>query len=58
VGKIMSEQELKLFIEAMKAERIENTSTPQKAQQFLKDLGFLDESGELKKPYAKTKNAA
>jgi hypothetical protein len=54
----MSEQELKLFIEAMKAERIENTSTPQKAEQFLKDLGFLDESGELKKPYAKTKNAA
>jgi hypothetical protein len=52
----MSEQELQQFIEAMKAERIKNTSTPEQAEQFLKEMGFLDENGNLAKIYAK--NAA
>jgi hypothetical protein len=50
----MSEQELREFIAAMKAERIKNTSTKEQAEQFLKELGFLDENGALSKPYAKS----
>lgn len=50
----LSEQELQQFIEAMKAERIKNTSTPEQAEQFLKELGFLDENGELSEKYAKS----
>jgi hypothetical protein len=50
----LSEQELQQFIEAMKAERIKNTSTPEQAEQFLIELGFLDENGELSEKYAKS----
>lgn len=50
----MSELELERFIDAMKAERIKNTSTPEQAEQFLKELGFLDENGELSEKYAKS----
>lgn len=50
----LSEQELQQFIEAMKAERIKNTSTPGQAEQFLKELGFLDENGDLSEKYAKS----
>jgi hypothetical protein len=50
----MSEQELKEFIAAMRAERIKNTSTKEEAERFLKELGFLDENGKLIKRYAKS----
>ena len=49
--KRLSEQELQQFIDAMKAERIKNTSTPEQAEQFLKELGFLDENGDLSEKY-------
>jgi hypothetical protein len=32
--------------------RKENTSSPEKARKFLKEEGFLDENGEVAKPYA------
>lgn len=50
----MSELELERFIDAMKAERIKNTSTPEQAEQFLRELGFLDENGDLSRKYAKS----
>lgn len=54
----MSEQELQKFIKAIEEERIKNTQTPGAAQKLLRELGFLDENGELNKQYAKSKNAA
>ena len=54
----MSEQELREFIEAIRNKRIANAPTPAAALKLLQELGFLDENGELKKPYAQSKNAA
>jgi hypothetical protein len=48
----MSEQELREFKAAMAKLRRENTSSPEKAAQFLKEEGFLDESGEVSKRYS------
>ena|ERR1700686_4428101 len=42
----MSEQELREFKAAMEKLRLENTSSREKATQFLKEEGFLDENGE------------
>lgn len=49
---IVSEKELREFIAAMQRLRAENTATPEKARKVLKEEGFLDEDGELAKPYA------
>ena len=35
----------------MKAERIKNTSTPEQAEQFLKELGFLDKMATFPEKY-------
>jgi hypothetical protein len=55
---IMSEQELREFKAAMAKLRLENTSSPEKAMQFLKEEGFLDENGEVSKRYAASVAAA
>jgi hypothetical protein len=49
---VMSEQELREFKAAMAKLRLENTSSPEKAAQFLKEEGFLDENGEVSKRYS------
>jgi hypothetical protein len=54
----MSEQELREFKAAMAKLRLENTSSPEKAAQFLKEEGFLDENGEVSKRYAASVAAA
>jgi hypothetical protein len=55
---IMSEQELREFKAAMEKLRLENTSSREKATQFLKDEGFLDENGEVSKRYSSAVSAA
>jgi hypothetical protein len=47
----MSEQELREFKAAMEKLRLEKTSSREKAAQFLKEEGFLDENGEVSKRY-------
>ena len=54
----MSEQELREFKAAMAKLRLENTSPREKATQFLKDEGFLDENGEVSKRYSAAVAAA
>jgi hypothetical protein len=54
----MSEQELREFKAAMEKLRLENTSSQEKAAQFLKEEGFLDENGNVSKRYAATIAAA
>ena len=49
---MMSEQELRDFIDAMKRLREANTASPEIARAFLKEEGFLDEDGEVAEPYA------
>ena len=49
---VMSEQELREFKAAMEKLRLENTSSREKATQFLKEEGFLDENGEVSKRYS------
>lgn len=49
----MSEQELQEMIKVLEADRIRNTATPEAAEQYLREMGFLDAEGELKTPYAK-----
>jgi len=49
---IMSEQELREFKAAMQKLRLENTSSREKATQFLKEEGFLDENGDVSKRYS------
>ncbi len=55
---IMSEQELREFKAAMEKLRLENTSSREKATQFLKEEGFLDENGEVSKRYSTAVAAA
>jgi hypothetical protein len=55
---IMSEQELREFKAAMKKLRLENTSSREKATQFLKEEGFLDENGEVSRRYSTAISAA
>ena len=54
----MSEQELREFKAAMEKLRLENTSSSEKATQFLKDEGFLDENGEVSKRYSSALTSA
>jgi hypothetical protein len=54
----MSEQELREFKAAMAKLRLENTASPEKAAQFLKEEGFLDENGEVSKRYSASVAAA
>ncbi len=54
----MSKQELAEFLVALEQVRAANTASPEKARQFLKDEGFLTESGEIAEPYASTVQAA
>jgi hypothetical protein len=54
----MSEQELREFKAAMEKLRLENTSSREKATQFLKEEGFLDENGEVSKRYSAAVAAA
>jgi hypothetical protein len=55
---IMSEQELREFKAAMEKLRLEHTSSREKATQFLKEEGFLDENGEVSKRYSTAVAAA
>ena len=48
----MSKQELQEFLQAMDRLRAENTTSPEKARQFLKEEGFLTEDGKVAAPYA------
>ena len=54
----MSEQELREFKAAMAKLRLEHTSSREKATQFLKEEGFLDENGEVFKRYSAAVAAA
>jgi hypothetical protein len=54
----MSEQELREFKAAMAKLRLEHTSSREKATQFLKEEGFLDENGEVSKRYSAAVAAA
>jgi hypothetical protein len=54
----MNEQELQEFKAAMEKLRLENTSSSEKATQFLKDEGFLDEDGNVSKRYSTTLSSA
>jgi hypothetical protein len=47
----MSEHELREFLSAMGRLRAERTATPEKARQFLKEEGFLTETGKIAEPY-------
>jgi hypothetical protein len=47
----MSEHDLQEFLAAMKRLRAEHTATPEQARQFLKEEGFLTETGEVAEPY-------
>jgi hypothetical protein len=48
----MTKQELTEFKVALEQVRAANTTSPEKARQFLKDEGFLTEKGEIAEPYA------
>ena len=54
----MNEQELREFKVAMEKLRLENTSSREKAIQFLKEEGFLDENGDVSKRYVTATSAA
>jgi hypothetical protein len=54
----MSGQELREFKAAMEKLRLENTSSSEKATQFLKEEGFLDENGDVSKRYATVSSVA
>ena len=47
----MSPQELQEFLAAMERVTAEHAATPEKARQFLKDEGFLDQDGCVTKPF-------
>jgi hypothetical protein len=54
----MSEQELREFKAAMEKLRLENTSSREKATQFLIDEGFLDENGDVSKRHSTALSSA
>ena len=54
----MSEPELREFKAAMAKFRLEHTSSREKAAQFLKEEGFLDENGEVSRRYSAAVTAA
>jgi hypothetical protein len=47
----VTEKELAEFMAAAERTRIEHTSSPEKARQFLMDSGYLDKDGEIAPPY-------
>lgn len=47
----MSPQELQELLATMDRVTAEHTATPEKARQFLKDAGYLDQDGRVAKPF-------
>jgi hypothetical protein len=48
----VSEAELREMVAIMEADRLRHTSTPEAAEQYLRDMGFLDADGNLIALYA------